>query len=186
MIILRVFSGTSQASNMARYWFTTASTPSRSVSDPKTILINALGSLFGVFTVHSALCHSVADHQNIFLNSARRPCILVNVEPLRSKNTFGFQRETSAAHSYSGLPQCAPSTVIFGKRRAISSKCIGRIRPDATSSGSSNFSAQHDARMEQDDPPVTIRQLVYRKIRWVVVRFLYEFQFAETAVTHRV
>src|ERR1700681_2735087 len=88
----------------------------------ETSFTNALGSLFGVFTVHSALCHSVADHQKIRLKSASRACIFVRVDPLRSKNTFGFQRATSAAHSYSGLPQCAPSTVIFGKRLAISSK----------------------------------------------------------------
>src|SRR5436305_14874799 len=108
MIIFRVRSGTSHASNMSRYCLITFSLPFSSVSDPNTNFTNALGSLFGVFTVHSALCHSVADHQNIRLKSASRPCIFVSVDPLKSKNTLGFQRETSAAHSYSGLPQCAP------------------------------------------------------------------------------
>src|SRR6516162_3102702 len=65
---------------------------------------------------------SVFDHQKILWKSARRACIFVSVEPLRSKNTLGFHLAISAAHSYSGLPQCAPSTVIFGKRRAISSR----------------------------------------------------------------
>src|SRR5207253_6976103 len=89
----------------------TDSTPARSESEPNTSLINALGSLSGVFTDQS-----MADHQKIRWNSARRPCIFVSVEPLRSKKTFGFQRAISAAHSYSGLPQWAPTRVIFGKR----------------------------------------------------------------------
>src|ERR1700730_3559870 len=121
IIIWRVRSATLHASNIAWYRLTIDSTSFRSTSDPNTILMNALVSLLGVFTVHSALCHSVADHQKIFWKSVRRPCIFVNVDPLRSKNTLGFHRATSAAHSYSGLPQCAPRTVIFGKRLAISS-----------------------------------------------------------------
>src|SRR5215467_8960330 len=103
----------------------------KSVSEPKTSFTNALGSLSGVLTLQSS-----EDHQKMRWNSDSRPRILVNVEPLRSKKTFGFQRAMSAAHSYSGLPQCAPTTVIFGKRLAISSRKIGRIRPDPTSSGS--------------------------------------------------
>ena len=103
----------------------TDSTPDKSESEPKTSFTNALGSLSGVFTLQSS-----ADHQKIRWNSASRPCIFVKVEPLRSKKTFGFQRAISAAHSYSGLPQCAPTTVIFGKRLAISSRWIGRIRPE--------------------------------------------------------
>src|ERR1043166_3909847 len=106
------------------------STPDKSESEPKTSFMNALGSLSGVFTLQSS-----ADHQKIRWNSSSRPRIFVKVEPLRSKKTFGFQRAISAAHSYSGLPQCAPTTVIFGKRLAISSRWIGRILPEATSSG---------------------------------------------------
>src|SRR5947209_18923486 len=67
----------------------------------------------------------------MFLNSPRRALILVKVEPLRSKNTLGFQRATSAAHSYSGLPQGAPSTGSLGRRRAISSRSKARIREEA-------------------------------------------------------
>ena len=44
MIILRVRSGTSQASNIDWYWFTTAAISPRFVSDPKTILIKAINS----------------------------------------------------------------------------------------------------------------------------------------------
>src|ERR1700730_19228884 len=107
----------------------TPSIPFSSVSEPKTSFTNALGSLFGVFTVHSALCHSVADHQKIRLKSASRACIFVRVDPLRSKNPFGFHRATWAAHSYSGLPQCAPRTLLFGQRVAISSNRIRLILP---------------------------------------------------------
>ena len=122
MIILRVCAGILHASKSAWYCLMTGSIPSRPLSDPNTIFMNALGSLSGVFTFHSGLCHSVFDHQKIFWKSVNRPCIFVSVEPLRSQNTLGFHRAISAAHSYSGLPQCAPSTVTFGNRRAISSR----------------------------------------------------------------
>src|SRR5438105_14707481 len=96
----------------------TRSTPSKPLSDAKTSLTKALGSLSGVFTSDSP----PPDHQKISLNRARRSFIFVKLDPLRSKNTFEFHRAISAAHSYSGFPQCAPSTVIFGHRLAISSK----------------------------------------------------------------
>src|SRR6478735_8928305 len=101
MIICCVLTGTSQDLNSDRYWLTTCSIPSRPASDPNTNLMNALSSLAGVAVFHSPC----PDHQKNFLNSSSRALIFVNVEPLRSKKTFGFQRATSAAHSYSGLPQ---------------------------------------------------------------------------------
>src|SRR5207248_7604733 len=104
------------------YSRTTDSISFSGTSDPKTTLMKAFGSPFGVFTFHSGLCHSVLDHQKTFCRSPRCPCIFVKLEPLRAKNTLGFQRAISAAHSYSGLPQWAPRTVIFGERRAISSR----------------------------------------------------------------
>src|SRR5438552_10175702 len=92
-------SGTLQASNRALYCRTTPSIPSTLVSEPNTSLTNALGLFSGDFESHSC-----PDHQKIFLKSPRRSRIFVSVVPLRSKNTLGFQRVTSAAHSYSGLP----------------------------------------------------------------------------------
>src|SRR5438034_8182859 len=40
--------------------------------------------------------------------------------------------------------------------------------------------------MEKNDPAITVRQFVYRKIRRIVIRPLYELHLAEAAVAHRV
>src|SRR5579871_2167793 len=88
---LRVASGTPFASNIALYCERTCSAPAGLVSVPKTILLKALGLFSGV-----AVPSPVSDHQKNLENSSRRLLSFVSVEPLKSKNTFGFHRAISA------------------------------------------------------------------------------------------
>src|SRR6202012_931435 len=90
---LRVESGTRFASNMALYCDRTCSAPAGGVSVPKTILLKALGLFSGV-----AVPSPEPDHQKNSENFSRRPPSFVSVEPLKSKNTFGFHRAISADH----------------------------------------------------------------------------------------